>query len=177
MPTGSIVAGPQRVTFAPSVVRACTFERATRLWVMSPIMETFRPSTVSTCSVIVSTSRRACVGWACAPSPALRMTLSVRRARKWGAPGELWRSTTTSTFIASTLRAVSLRLSPFVTDEPDFERLTVSAERRPAARPNESFVRVEGSKKRLATVVPCRVGTCRMGRSSTARNSRAVSRM
>jgi len=61
--------------------------------------------------------------------------------------------------MASTLRAVSFSVSPFVTDELDFERLTVSAERRPAARLNESFVRVEGSKKRLATEVPCRVGT------------------
>ena len=33
-----IVAGPQRVTWAPSVVRACTFERATRLWARSPMI-------------------------------------------------------------------------------------------------------------------------------------------
>jgi len=80
--TGSIVSGPQSVTAAPRVVRACTLERATRLWVMSPMMETFRPSNESTCVRIVSTSSSAWVGWAWAPSPALRMTLSVHRARK-----------------------------------------------------------------------------------------------
>ncbi len=57
------------------------------------------------------------------PSPAFRMTLSVQRARKWGAPGDGWRSTTTSTFMAATLRGGSFSASPFVSGELGFERV------------------------------------------------------
>src|SRR5512140_1874435 len=99
------------------------------------------------------------------------------RAIKWGAPEELWRITTKSTPIASTLRTVSRSVSPLATLLPVAVRLTESAESRFSASSKESRVRVDGSKKRLATVRPRSVGTLRIGRSITARIERAVSRM
>jgi hypothetical protein len=127
-------------------------------------------------SVMVRRSRSACVGCSWAPSPALSTTESTQRVRKWAAPGEAWRITTTSIFMASMFRAVSLRVSPFETEEPLAEKLTTSAESRFSASSNESRVRVLASKKRLTTVTPRRLGTRLMGRSSTSRNSRAVRR-
>ena len=73
--------------------------------------------------------------------------------------------------------AVSLSVSPFETEEPDVEKLMVSAERRFSASSKEMRVRVEASKKRLTTVTPRSVGTRLIGRSKTSRNSRAVRKM
>ena len=75
-----------------------------------------------------------------------------------------------SIFIASMFWAVSLSVSPFDTDEPEAVKFTVSADNRFSASSNEIRVRVEGSKKRLTTVTPRRVGTRLMGRSRTSRN-------
>jgi hypothetical protein len=47
--------------------------------------------------------------------------------------------------MASRVSAVSLRLSPFATDEPPDEKLITSAERRFAAISKEILVRVEFS--------------------------------
>ncbi len=47
--------------------------------------------------------------------------------------------------IASRLRAVSTRFSPFSTDEPAPEMFTVSAESRFSANSKETRVRVDGS--------------------------------
>jgi hypothetical protein len=62
-----------------------------------------------------------------------------------GAPDEEWRITIASAPIASRVRAVSLRLSPFVTEDPPVEKLITSAESRLAASSNEIRVRVEFS--------------------------------
>jgi len=56
-------------------------------------------------------------------------------------------------------------------------KLTTSADSRCAAISNETRVRVEGSKKRLTTVLPRSVGTFLTGRSATSANDSAVFRM
>ena len=77
--------------------------------------------------------------------------------------------------IASRLRAVSSRVSPFETLEVDTLILTASADKRLAAISNEVRVRVEGSKKRLITVRPRRAGTFLISRLETSRKVSAVS--
>ena len=47
--------------------------------------------------------------------------------------------------IASRLRAVSTRFSPFTIDEPEPDMFTVSAESRFSANSKDTRVRVEGS--------------------------------
>jgi hypothetical protein len=56
--------------------------------------------------------------------------------------------------IASRFRAVSTRVSPFETDDPDAATFTVSAERRFSANSNEIRVRVDASKNRLTMGLP-----------------------
>src|SRR5262245_46400178 len=98
-------------------------------------------------------------------------------ARTWGTPGEGCRITIASGAIASRFRAVSASVSPLVTDEAEAEMLTASAERRFAAISNDVRVLVEGSKKRLMTVLPRRVGTFLMSRVEISLNDSAVSRI
>src|SRR5947209_8366997 len=174
---GASVPGPASETEAPSVVRRCAFERATREWSMSPRMATLRPRRLPFCWRMVNASSRACVGCSCAPSPALTTPARQTRASWCGAPAEGWRMTMRSGDIASRLRAVSSSVSPFVTDEEDELMLITSAERRLPAISKEVRVRVEGSKKRLMTVRPRSVGTFLISRSETSRNVSAVSRM
>src|ERR1044071_3107504 len=78
--------------------------------------------------------------------------------------------------IASRLRAVSIRVSPLVTDEVEAEMLMESADNRLAAISNDVRVRVEDSKKKLMTVLPRRVGTFLMARVETSLKEAAVSR-
>ena len=80
-----------------------------------------------------------------------------------------------SALSASRLRAVSLRVSPFLSEEASAEKLMTSAVRRWAASSKLMRVRVEGSTKRLTTVLPRRAGTFLMARSPTALKARAVS--
>lgn len=67
-----------------------------------------------------------------------------------------------------------MRVSPFLVELDEPERLKVSALIRLAAISKESLVRVDGSRKRLTTVLPRRVGTFFMGRFEISRNERAV---
>ncbi|MBA7707842.1 hypothetical protein ES703_116725 [subsurface metagenome] len=60
--------------------------------------------------------------------------------------------------------AVSSNVSPLRTLEVDAERLIESADSLFSAREKELRVRVLGSKKRFATVIPRRVGAIFMGR-------------
>ncbi len=117
------------------------------------------------------------MGCSCRPSPALTTIDGIRSARKRAAPDEPCRMTTMSIFMASRLRAVSTRVSPFVTDEPLDEMLTVSALRRFSANSNDTRVRVEGSKKRLTIVLPRSTGTFLIRRSLISLNGSAVSRI
>jgi hypothetical protein len=75
----------------------------------------------------------------------LRTDACTHRDSVWGAPEDECRITMASAPIASSVSAVSFRLSPFDTDEPPVEKLMTSAERRLAASSNEMRVRVEFS--------------------------------
>ena len=101
----------------------------------------------------------------------------MRVASISAAPACAWRTTTTSGAIASRLRAVSSRVSPFTVEEDDPEMLTASADSRLAAISNDVRVRVDGSRNRLMTVLPRSVGTFLMGRSAISRNRSPRSRI
>ena len=142
---------------------------------MSPRMVTLSPSILPFFSRIVNVSSSAWVGCSWAPSPAL-ITLAFRkRDRKWAAPVALWRMMMMSAFNASRLRAVSLSVSPFFSDEASAVKLMTSAVSRRAASSKLIRVRVDGSMNRLTTVLPRRAGTFLMARSPTALNIFAVS--
>jgi hypothetical protein len=61
------------------------------------------------------------------------------------------------------LLTVSSRVSPLLTDEDDAEKLITSADNLFSANSNDILVRVEFSKKILATVTSRKVGTLLMG--------------
>ena len=138
-------------------------------------MVTFRPLIRPFFSRMVNASSSACVGCSCAPSPALMTLAWTTRERKWGAPDALWRMTMKSIFSASRLRAVSLRVSPFLSEEASAVKLMMSAERRCSDSSKLVRVRVDGSINRLMTVLPRRAGTFFMARLPTALKARAVS--
>ncbi len=121
-------------------------------------------------------SSSACVGCSWVPSPAL-MTLDRVQpalASRCGAPLAWWRTTIASAPMASSVRAVSLRLSPLLRLEPFAAKLMTSAESRLAAASKEIRVRVLSSKNRLTTVRPRRAGSFLIGRSARLRSSSAV---
>jgi hypothetical protein len=102
---------------------------------------------------------------------------AMRSARKRAAPDAQCRITTMSIRMASRFRAVSTRVSPFCTEEPEAAMLTVSAESRFSANSKEMRVRVEGSRKRLTIVLPRSTGTFLMRRSEISLKGSAVSRI
>src|SRR5919197_1304902 len=119
------------------------------------------------------------VGCAWRPSPALitcSCALTLRAMRK-GAPAELCRTTKMSACIAERFATVSSSDSPFVCEESAMFRLMTSADRRLAAISKVVRVRVEGSKKRLKTLLPRRSGTFFTSRSVTPTKDSAVSRI
>src|SRR5438128_8454311 len=119
------------------------------------------------------------VGCACRPSPAFT-TCSCGltwRAMRNGAPEEAWRTMKMSACIADRFATVSRRDSPLLWDETAMFRLMTSAERRFAAISKVVRVRVEGSKKRLKTLLPRSSGTFFTSRSVTPTNDSAVSRI
>src|SRR5918996_2151264 len=128
---------------------------------------------------MVKRSSSPCVGCAWRPSPAL-ITCSCGftwRAIRKGAPENSWRTTKMSACIAERLATVSSSDSPLVWDETLMFRLMTSADRRLAAISNVVRVRVEGSKKRLNTLLPRRSGTFLTSRSVTPAKDSAVSRI
>src|SRR5258705_5556529 len=128
---------------------------------------------------MVKRSSSPCVGCAWRPSPAL-MTCSCGltwRAIRNGAPEALWRTMKRSACIAERLATVSSRDSPFEAEDTAMLRLMTSADRRFAAISKVVRVRVEGSKKRLNTLLPRRIGTFFTSRSVTPANDSAVSRI
>jgi hypothetical protein len=70
------------------------------------------------------------------------------------APDSLCRTVSTSGCMAFSVMAVSIRVSPFFTEETPTAMLITSAPSRLAASSKEVRVRVEFSKKRLMTVRP-----------------------
>ncbi len=133
------------MTFAPIFVAANVRDRATRECRMSPTTASRSPSNDEKCSRIVNRSRRAWVGCSWVPSPAFRTLALTHRESVYGAPEDECLITMASAPIACSVSAVSLRLSPFATDEPLVEKLITSAESRFAATSNEMRVRVEFS--------------------------------
>ena len=123
-------------------------------------------------------SSSAWVGCSWVPSPALTTLERTQPelASRCGAPLAEWRTTTASAPIASSVSAVSFRLSPLDSEEPLAAKLMTSAESRLAAASKEMRVRVESSKKRLTTVRPRSAGSFLIGRSASERSSSAVSR-
>src|ERR1700741_5664746 len=128
---------------------------------------------------MVKRSSRPWVGCAWRPSPAL-ITCSCGltwRAIRNGAPEDSWRTMKMSACIAERLATVSSSDSPLVADETTMFRLMTSAESRLAAISKVVRVRVEGSKNRLNTLLPRRIGTFFTSRSVTPANDSAVSRI
>ncbi len=137
--------GATSVTSAPSVLSSRTFDRATRLCSTSPTIVTRSPSSRPSLRRMVNASSRAWVGCSWDPSPALTTLPLTQPASRYGAPDALCLITTASAPIASSVSAVSFRLSPFATLEPLAEKLMTSADSRLAAASNEIRVRVESS--------------------------------
>src|SRR5712671_6034803 len=77
---------------------------------------------------------------------------------------------------ASRFLAVSLRVSPFFSDDASAVKLMISAVNRSAASSKLIRVRVEGSMNKLTTVFPRSAGTFLIARSPTALKALAVSR-
>ena len=82
-----------------------------------------------------------------------------------------------SACIASILRAVSRRVSPFTMLLDEGEKVITSALRRFAANSKEVRVRVLGSRNRLTTVLPLSAGTFLISRPLTSLKESAVSRI
>src|SRR3954463_11979103 len=128
---------------------------------------------------MVKRSSRPCVGCAWRPSPAFTTCscgLTLRAMRK-GAPEEAWRTMKMSACIAERLATVSRSDSPLVCDEAAIFRLITSADRRLAAISKVVRVRVDGSKNRLNTLLPRRIGTFFTSRSVMPTKDSAVSRI
>jgi hypothetical protein len=97
--------------------------------------------------------------------------------QQMGAPGTLWRTTTTSMPMASMFLAVSMNDSPLLSDDEAAAKSEVSAPRRLAAKLKLARVRVEGSKNRVTTTLPLRSDCFLRRRRLTSTNCSAVSRM
>src|ERR1035437_7946745 len=97
--------------------------------------------------------------------------------KKTAAPALGCRITTISTFMANMLLTVSIRVSPFLTEDPETEKFTTSADNLFSASSKDILVRVEFSKKRLAMVVSLKEGTFLIGRLITALKLSAVEKI
>ena len=112
------------------------------------------------CFRMVKASSSAWVGCSLIPSPALMTcAVGISRASTCGAPDSALRTTTMSGAIEASVRAVSRKVSPLVSEEDLGTKERGSAERRLAASWNDAWVRVEGSMKRWVTVRPTSTGT------------------
>jgi len=155
------VGGPISRTFAPSKFSSCTLERATRLCRISPQIAICRPPISLSLSLKawrrVKASSKAWVGCSCIPSPALMTEQETFCASKAGAPELPWRTTSKSGFMALSVAAVSSSVSPFFTEEEATCIEMTSAPRRLPASSKDFSVRVEFSKKRLISVLPCKI--------------------
>jgi hypothetical protein len=121
------------------------FDRATREWRTSPTIQMEQPSSAPSRERSVWTSRSACVGCSCLPSPALTIAASVHVDTSEAAPAHGVRITIASGLWADSVRTVSFSDSPFSTLEPLAAKFTTSALRRLAASSKLERVRVEAS--------------------------------
>ena len=88
------VDGPQTITWAPSFLSPQMFDRAVRLWAMSPTRATVRPAIRPRRWRMVMMSSRPWVGCSCGPSPALITAQRRFWASRWGVPGVRCRTIT-----------------------------------------------------------------------------------
>ena len=138
--------GPARRTSAPSIGKSSAFERATRLWAMSPQIATVSPAMRPLCSRIVNASSRAWVGCSCMPSPALTTALRVRLDDVvGGAGGGVPEHDHVGVHRVQRGHGVAQSVSPLLVLEDEPPRLTTSALRRLPASSNEVRVRVDAS--------------------------------
>ena len=177
---GIKVGGPMRRTLAPSVVSACRALRATRLLAMSPTMAMVAPWNPPSARRMVRQSSKPWVGCSCRPSPALMTAQRTCWANCAGPPERSVRTTMASTPSASTLSAVSRKVSPLLALDPDPCSARLRAPMRAAAASKLRRVRVESSKKRLATSLPARdagaaASPRAAGMNDSARSRSAVS--
>ena len=154
------------------------FERTTRLCAMSPTIATFSPSIRPLRRRIVRASSSAWVGCSCAPSPALmtpQRELARQHARHAGV------GVADDDEVRGHRRDVVRRVEQglaLATATSRSVREVDDVGRQPLLGDLErDRVRVEGSKKRLTTVLPRSVGTFLIGRSATSANDSAVDRM
>ncbi len=95
-------------------------------------------------------------------------------ATRAGTPDEAWRMITASMPMASMVSTVSLSDSPFLSEDDAAEKERTSADMRLAAVSNDIRVRVDSSKKRVATVRPRRAGTLGLLRRPTSTKESAT---
>jgi hypothetical protein len=79
--------------------------------------------------------------------------------------------------MASILRAVSLKVSPFNIELLEELILTTSADKRLAANSKDVLVLVEGSKNKVTIVLPLKAGTFFIGLLDISLKEVAVSKM
>jgi hypothetical protein len=178
MPAGNNVEGATTRTRAPSAFRRMMLERATRECRMSPQIATVSRAMRPLARRMVSASSSAWVGCSCAPSPALTTEQATFCAKSAAAPAAPWRMIRMSGRMALSVIAVSISVSPFLTDELATAMFMTSAPSRLPASSNEDWVRVEASKNRLIWVRPRRlevffsawreIATARSARSSNS---------
>jgi hypothetical protein len=99
------------------------------------------------------------------------------RAMRWAVPEALSRTTNMSVCMASRVFTVSSTDSPLLVDMRSAFMLMTSADSRLAAISKVVRVRVEGSKNRFTTVLPCSSGTFLIRRSPTPMKDSARSRI
>ena len=153
-PAGISVGGPiRRMRFSMRPSRKM-FERATREWAMSPQIATVSRDSVPLRRRMVRASSSAWVGCSWRPSPAFRTAQFTLDASRLTAPEEGWRTTRRSGRIALSVIAVSIRVSPFFTEDSATDMFITSAPRRLPASSKLAWVRVEASKNMLIWVSP-----------------------
>src|SRR5690554_7908149 len=113
-------------------------------------------------------SNKAWVGCSWAPSPALTIDAFTWLDKNRPAPGLGWRITTISTFMDRMLFTVSIKVSPFLTEDCAAEKFITSADSRFSASSNDKRVRVLFSKNIFAMVISRSEGTFLMDRLITS---------
>ena len=157
---GSSVGGPiSRIRFSifPSSIR---FDRATRECAMSPQIATVSPLSLPLARRIVRASSRAWVGCSWRPSPAFSTAQLTFCASRSAAPELGCLTTRRSGCMALSVSAVSISVSPFLTELAPTAMFITSAPRRLPASSKEACVRVEFSKNMLICVIPASASEC-----------------
>ena len=136
------------------------FDRATRLWAMSPQIATVSRLSRPLRRRMVSASRSAWVGCSWRPSPAFSTAQLTFSASRFTAPEAGCRTTSRSGCMALSVMAVSISVSPFFTELDATDMFITLAPRRLPASSKLAWVRVEASKNMLIWVRPASTREC-----------------